>query len=85
MKYGSLITPVCFVAPFPYSNRPVESIFDCLKVIKNEKRSPMNSETLVALIQIRFALQLSSQSAEHVLDDKKLLAASYPSSRHGRL
>ena len=34
----------------------------------------MKSETLVALMQTRFALKLSSQSAENILDDKQLLS-----------
>ena len=33
----------------------------------------MESETLVALIQTRFALKISSQYAENILDDNELL------------
>ena len=59
------------MASFPCSNAPGERIFSSLKLIKNEKRC-VKSETLVALMQRRFAIKLSSQSAESILDDKKL-------------
>ena len=70
-----MVTFIAFVsimASFPCSNAPVERIFSSLKLIKTEKRSPVKSETLVALMQTRFALKLCSHSAENNLGDKIL-------------
>ena len=55
------------MASFPCSNAQVEHVFSSLKFIKSEKRSSMKSETLVALIQMKLVLKLSSQSAEKIV------------------
>ena len=72
MKYDNLITFVYVMASSSCSNAPVERFFSSLKLRKIEKRYPMKSETLMALI--------SSQSAGKILDDKKL--PPHPSCRH---
>ena len=46
IEYGNLIIFFSVMASFPCSNALVERIFSCLKVVNNEKRSPMKSKNL---------------------------------------